>query len=89
MTAATQRRRIWLGRQTDLSGAMLVTALLALELARFGVAQGHAQSDACLSDLPTPAPNPPSNRVVRLVNCSQATLLGAANAAGKPNQPYK
>ena len=40
-----------------------------------------------MSNLPTPAPNPPAHRVVQLVNCSTATLLGAANAAGKVGQP--
>ena len=63
---------------------MRVAALLALGLGSVWSGTGHAQPDACLSNLPAPAPNPPSNRVVQLVNCSSATLLGAANAAGKP-----
>lgn len=84
MTAVTRRRRIWLGRQFDLSGAMRVAALLALALGAVWSGTAHAQPDACLSNLPAPKPIPPSNRVVQLVNCSSATLLGAANAAGKP-----
>jgi len=50
---------------------------------------GHAQHlpDQCLDNLPAPPPTPPSHRVVQLVNCTYSTLLGAANAAGRPNQP--
>jgi hypothetical protein len=50
---------------------------------------GHAQQlpDQCLDNLPTPTPIAPSHRVVQLVNCSNSTILGAANAAGQPGQP--
>jgi hypothetical protein len=50
---------------------------------------GHAQHlpDQCLDNLPTPTPIPPSHRVVQLVNCTYATLLGAANAAGHAGKP--
>lgn len=37
----------------------------------------------CLTNLPVPTPIPPAHRVVQLVNCSDQTLLGAANAAKK------
>jgi hypothetical protein len=66
---------------------MLVAVLLTLGLASVWSNAAHAQSDACMSNLPVPTPKPPSHRVVQLVNCSSATLLGAANAASKPNQP--
>ncbi len=39
------------------------------------------------TNLPTPTPTPPAIRVVQLVNCSNQTLLGAANAAGSVGQP--
>lgn len=41
-------------------------------------------ADSCLDNLPIPTPIPPAHRVVQLVNCSDQTLLGAANAAKKP-----
>lgn len=40
----------------------------------------------CLANVPTPTPNPPAHRVIQLVNCSDQTLLGAANAAKQPGQ---
>jgi hypothetical protein len=45
-----------------------------------------APEDPCLAGLPVPTPIPPSHRVVQLVNCSDQTLLGAANAAFKSGQ---
>jgi hypothetical protein len=85
MAEATRRPRIWLGRKIGLSAAMLIAALLALGLGLVWSGTAHAQADACMSNLPVPTPKPPSHRVVQLVNCSNATLLGAANAAAKPN----
>jgi len=70
-----------------LSGTVVIAALLALGCASIWSDAAHAQSDSCVSNLPVPTPNPPSHRVVQLVNCSDATLLGAANAAHKPGQP--
>ncbi len=43
--------------------------------------------DPCLDNLPVPQPIPPAIRVVQLVNCSDQTLLGAANAAASAGQP--
>ena len=43
--------------------------------------------DPCLQNLPTPKPTPPAVRVVQLVNCSDQTILGAANAARTAGQP--
>ena len=40
-----------------------------------------AAEDPCLAGLPAPTPTPPAVRVIQLVNCSDQTLLGAANAA--------
>jgi len=40
-----------------------------------------AAEDPCLAGLPVPTPTPPAVRVVQLVNCSNQTVLGAANAA--------
>jgi hypothetical protein len=40
-----------------------------------------AAEDPCLAGLPVPTPTPPAVRVVQLVNCSDQTVLGAANAA--------
>ena len=37
--------------------------------------------DSCLENVPTPQLQPGLHRVVQLVNCSQQTLLGTANAA--------
>ncbi|MBV8073683.1 MAG: hypothetical protein JO270_27570 [Acidobacteriaceae bacterium] len=46
------------------------------------------EKDACLDDLPpAPKPIPPAVRVVELVNCSDQSLLGAANAAHTAGQP--
>ena len=39
-------------------------------------------TDPCLASLPDPTPIPPAVRVIQLVNCSNQTLLGAANASG-------
>ena len=47
----------------------------------------HKGSADCQANVPTPTPNPPAHRVVQLVNCSDQTLLGAANAAKQPGQP--
>ena len=47
-----------------------------------------ATNDECLENLPpAPKPIPPAVRVVELINCSNQTLLGAANAAHVANQP--
>jgi hypothetical protein len=46
-----------------------------------------AAEDPCLAGLPVPTPTPPAVRVVQLVNCSDQTLLGAANAAHAAGQP--
>ena len=45
-----------------------------------GAAKG-AGSDSCLDNLKVPSLKPGSHRVVQLVNCSNQTLLGSANAA--------
>jgi hypothetical protein len=87
MTEVTWRRRTCLGRRTGRSRAMLMAAFLALGLGLVCSGPGHAQTDTCLSGLPTPKPNAPSHRVVQLVNCSNATLLGAANAAHQATTP--
>lgn len=50
-------------------------------------AAGGKGTDTCLEHLPTPTPNPPAHRAIQLVNCSDQTLLGAANAAKQPGQP--
>jgi hypothetical protein len=47
-----------------------------------------AAEDPCLAGLPVPTPTPPAVRVVQLVNCSDQTLLGAANAAHAAGQPF-
>ena len=67
--------------------AKIAIFILSSAFSMFFAAPGRAQTDSCVSNLPTPAPNPPAHRVVQLVNCSNATLLGAANAAGKVGQP--
>ena len=46
-----------------------------------------AATDTCLAPLAAPTPIPPAVRVVQLVNCSNQTILGAANAAGTPSLP--
>ncbi len=45
--------------------------------------------DTCLAALPSAVPTPiaPSHRVVQLVNCSDQTLLGTANAAFQNQKP--
>ena len=56
-----------------------------------GQAAGRAArlaEETCLDQLPPPPkPIPPAVRVVQLVNCSDQTLLGAANAAHAAGQP--
>jgi Thaumatin family len=52
---------------------------------RFG--QSRTGTPDCLANLPTPTPRSPAHRVIQLVNCSDQTLLGAANAAKQPGQP--
>jgi hypothetical protein len=69
--------------------AKIAIFILSSAFSMFFAAPGRAQTDSCVSNLPTPAPNPPAHRVVQLVNCSNATLLGAANAAGKVGQPLQ
>ena len=46
-----------------------------------------SKPDACLANLPEPTPKAPAHRVVQLVNCSNQTLLGAANAAHQVDKP--
>jgi hypothetical protein len=93
MTIATPRQPIRRRRRIRLIDKILVVALLALGLGSiaqpFWSIDAHAarqqapRPDQCLANLPSPTPTPPSHRVVQLVNCSNQTLLGAANAAGK------
>ncbi|MGO9347800.1 MAG: thaumatin family protein [Terriglobales bacterium] len=50
-------------------------------------AQGAAKSDAmdtCLANVPIPSLAPNLHRVVQMVNCSNQTILGSADAAGQP-----
>ncbi len=90
MTVATQTAPIRRNEQTRLTNTILLVALLAFAFSSvsplFWSVRAHAahlrSDEACLKDLPTPTPNAPSHRVVQLVNCSDQTLLGAANAAG-------
>jgi len=45
---------------------------------------GYANAESCAKDVPIPAQGA-STRVVQLVNCSNQTLLGTANAAHRAN----
>jgi len=83
-------RGIW----SRLAGLTLVALLLGLALASSlrplrpltARAQEGAPiadaSDPCLANLPVPNVAPGLHRVVQLVNCSNQTILGTANAAG-------
>lgn len=45
-------------------------------------------NDSCLANLPIPSPTPGLDRVIQLVNCSNQTILGTADAAAQaPNPP--
>jgi hypothetical protein len=61
------------------------------ELINPGVAQDSNLADftdPCLKNLPVPAPSPGLHRVIQMVNCSNQTILGSADAAGRaPNPP--
>lgn len=46
-----------------------------------------ADASGCLENLPVPSPIPPAHRVIQLVNCSNETVLGAANGAFRAGQP--
>jgi hypothetical protein len=74
----------------------LIVALMTFVLSPlFQTLNAHAQSrgpssspakiksqvDACLANVPIPKVKPGLHRVIQLVNCSNQTLLGAANAA--------
>jgi len=90
MTAPTSRWPIRRDRRTRLMEQVLIVALLILGFGSvcqlFWSVRAYADSlrpDQCSTNLPEPTPQAPSHRVVQLVNCSNQTLLGAANAAGK------
>jgi hypothetical protein len=82
---AGRRRRIWS------SGVLLVLAVVAFCQVLVPRASGQAvtpykyvpndSGDQCLASLPIPSPAPGLHRVLQLVNCSNQSLLGAANAA--------
>ncbi|MBV8139699.1 MAG: hypothetical protein JO121_29315, partial [Deltaproteobacteria bacterium] len=82
-------------QRTRLALALVVIALFDLTIL-FWTAPARAQDgapnfqfsgqDPCLAGLPIPKPIPPAHRVVQLVNCSDQTVLGAANASGPPGQ---
>jgi hypothetical protein len=74
----------WAGRPGKLILVTLSTFMFGFLFQLVWTVPGHAQNlpDQCLEPLPTPTPTPPSHRVVQLVNCTNFTVLGAANAAG-------
>jgi hypothetical protein len=92
LTTKLVRRGIW----SRLAGLSLVLMLLALGLssslrplravtARAQESAPTANSDAsdpCLANLTVPSVAPGLHRVVQMVNCSNQTILGTANAAG-------
>jgi hypothetical protein len=88
MTAGTPRRH---HRRTGLTEQRLILALLIFGFTSvfwsFGPPAAAAAEDSCLAALPVPAPIPPAVRVIQLVNCSDQTLLGAANAAYTAGYP--
>jgi hypothetical protein len=81
MTAATSRQPVRSGKRTRLAAKVLIVSLLAFGFSSvfplFWSVPSHAQG--CLASLPVPTPA--LHRVVQLVNCSDQTVLGAANAA--------
>ena len=89
------RRRSW-SRLTD---TVFVVALLAFGFGLLPhtppIVSAHADEvssnlvkDSCLDGLPTPKLEHGLHRVVQLVNCSNATVVGTANAAQqKDGQP--
>jgi hypothetical protein len=90
MTAATSRQPIRRRRRTCLADKVLIVALLAFGFSSvfqlFWSVPSHAQEAKCdaayLATLPAPPKlTPKLHRVVQLVNCSNETLLGTANAA--------
>jgi hypothetical protein len=92
LTTRPVQRGIW----SRLVGLTLVVMLLALALASIlrplraptaraqesAPAASSDASDPCLANLPIPSVAPGLNRVVQMVNCSNQTILGTANAAG-------
>jgi hypothetical protein len=88
MTAATPRQH---HRRTGLTEQRLILALLVVGFSSVfwsvDPSAAAAAEDPCLAGLPVPTPRPPAIRVVQLVNCSDQTLLGAANAAHAADQP--
>ena len=55
-----------------------------------GVAQDANQpdeTDPCLAPLPIPTPAAGLHRVIQMVNCSNQTILGSADAAGRAPSP--
>jgi FG-GAP-like repeat len=67
------------------------TCLMALVALGFSsvlqvLSAGHANAESCAKDVPIPEQRG-STRVVQLVNCSNQTLLGTANAAHRANFP--
>lgn len=71
------------GRAADLVRAGFGVVLLGLA----PVTRGATFSlDACLASVPDTAPKAGFIRVVQIVNCSDQTRLGAANAAGSAGQ---
>jgi hypothetical protein len=81
MTAATSRQPVRRGKRTRLAAKVLIVSLLAFGFSSifqlFWSVPSHAEG--CLASLPVPTPA--LHRVVQLVNCSNQTLLGTANAA--------
>ncbi len=86
MTAASRQP---IRRYKRTRGKVLIISLLAFGfssiLLLLGTVAGHAAPDSCLDNLPVPAPA--LHRVVQLVNCSNQTVLGTANAAHVAGQP--
>ena len=96
MTTTLPSQRDQPHRRNSPARFFLALALIALGFSQSWSTGAHAQiprrlrgslPDPCLENLPLPTPKPPAIRVVQLVNCSDQTLLGAANAAGSAGQP--
>jgi hypothetical protein len=94
MTAATERQLIPRSEPKARRGRALFISLLAFALGSIflslDAARAQTPPDSCLDGLPVPTPAPGLHKVVQLVNCSNQTLLGTANAAhvvGKPLTP--
>lgn len=80
-------------RPTEL---LLIAFVFSLVFQSFRTGNAQAQEarrlrnpapDPCLENLPVPKPTPPAVRVVQLVNCSDQTILGTANAAASAGSP--